>query len=143
MRHDEPRLMRTMLPSSHGGPSLLRGLCCRVLLMRPASRTQARTGSRPVPPPLWIVPNNALSLSLSRSGAHPGRGCGSEVIRRCVLFATVLITKLFAWGKGDSGGHVLRGTTSRGLCGLVFLDFGESPEGPKSCHTDAHKSSRA
>jgi hypothetical protein len=28
-------------------------------------------------------------------------------------------TKLFAWGTGDSGGHVLRETTSRGLCGLV------------------------
>jgi hypothetical protein len=27
--------------------------------------------------------------------------------------------KLFAWGEGDSGGHVLRETTSRGLCGLV------------------------
>ena len=24
-----------------------------------------------------------------------------------------------AWGEGDSGGHVLRETTSRGLCGLV------------------------
>jgi hypothetical protein len=29
------------------------------------------------------------------------------------------ITKLFAWGGEDSGGHVLRETTSRGLCGLV------------------------
>ena len=29
------------------------------------------------------------------------------------------ITKLFAWGAEDSGGHVLRETTSRGLCGLV------------------------
>jgi hypothetical protein len=27
--------------------------------------------------------------------------------------------KLFVWGEGDSGGHVLRKTTSRGLCGLV------------------------
>jgi len=27
--------------------------------------------------------------------------------------------KLFAWGEGDSGGHVLRETTSRGLSGLV------------------------
>jgi hypothetical protein len=38
--------------------------------------------------------------------------------------------KLFAWGEGDSGGHVLRESTSRGLCGLVcpcfpwFLSFG-------------------
>jgi hypothetical protein len=28
-------------------------------------------------------------------------------------------TKLFAWGGGVIGGHVLRETTSRGLCGLV------------------------
>ena len=28
-------------------------------------------------------------------------------------------TKLFAWGGGDIGGHVLRETTSRGLSGLV------------------------
>jgi hypothetical protein len=27
--------------------------------------------------------------------------------------------KLFAWGEWDSGGHVLREATSRGLCGLV------------------------
>jgi hypothetical protein len=27
-------------------------------------------------------------------------------------------TKLFAWGGGDMGGHVLREMTSRGLCGL-------------------------
>jgi hypothetical protein len=30
-----------------------------------------------------------------------------------------LSVKLFAWGEGDSGGHVLRETTSRDLCGLV------------------------
>ena len=38
----------------------------------------------------------------------------------CVFITTVPITKLFAWGEGDSGGHVLRETTSRGLCGLVY-----------------------
>ena len=37
----------------------------------------------------------------------------------CVFITAVPITKLFAWGEGDSGGHVLRETTSRGLCGLV------------------------
>ncbi len=35
----------------------------------------------------------------------------------------VPITKLFAWGGakggGNNGGHVLRETASRGLCGLV------------------------
>ena len=38
----------------------------------------------------------------------------------CVFITAVPITKLFAcvWG-GNNGGHVLRETTSRGLCGLV------------------------
>jgi len=50
-------------------------------------------------PPLWIVPN--------------------EVLWVCVCITAVPIIKLFSWGEGDSGGHVLRETTSRGLCGLV------------------------
>ena len=37
----------------------------------------------------------------------------------CVFITAVPIIKLFALGEGDSGGHVLRETTSRGLCGLV------------------------
>jgi hypothetical protein len=37
----------------------------------------------------------------------------------CVFITAVPIIKLFAWGEGDSGGHVLRETTTRGLCGLV------------------------
>jgi hypothetical protein len=37
----------------------------------------------------------------------------------CVSITAVPIIKLFAWGEGDTRGHVLRGTTSRGLCGLV------------------------
>jgi hypothetical protein len=37
----------------------------------------------------------------------------------CVFITAVPIIKLFAWGEGDSGGHVLREMTSRGLCGLV------------------------
>ena len=36
----------------------------------------------------------------------------------CVFIAAVPITKLFAWGEGDSGGHVLRELTNRGWCGL-------------------------
>ena len=36
-----------------------------------------------------------------------------------MIITAVPITKLFAWGEGDSGGHVLRETTSRGLSGLV------------------------
>ena len=35
-----------------------------------------------------------------------------------MFITAVPITKLFAWG-GNNGGHVLRETTSRGLCGLV------------------------
>ena len=35
----------------------------------------------------------------------------------CVFITAVPVTKLFTWGEGDSGGHVLRETTSRGLCG--------------------------
>jgi hypothetical protein len=37
----------------------------------------------------------------------------------CEFITAVPITKLFAWGQEDSGGHVLRETTSRGLSGLV------------------------
>ena len=36
-----------------------------------------------------------------------------------MFITAVTIIKLFACGEGDSGGHVLRDTTSRGLCGLV------------------------
>ena len=37
----------------------------------------------------------------------------------CVIITAVPITKLFAWGEGDSGGHALRETTRRGLSGRV------------------------
>ena len=37
----------------------------------------------------------------------------------CVFITAVPIIKLFAWGEGDSGGHVLLETKNRGLCGLV------------------------
>jgi len=48
----------------------------------------------------------------------------------CVFItqAAVPITKLFAWGEGDSGGHVLRETTSRGLSGLVWPSRTQSSE---------------
>jgi hypothetical protein len=42
---------------------------------------------------------------------------------------TLSIIKLFAWGEGDSGGHVLRETTSRGLCGLVSCPSRTSERG--------------
>ena len=37
----------------------------------------------------------------------------------CVFITAGPILKLFAWGEGESGGHVLRETTSRVQCGLV------------------------
>jgi hypothetical protein len=43
-------------------------------------------------------------------------------MRCCYLLLFITagpITKLFAWDEGDSGGRVLRETTSRGLCRLV------------------------
>jgi hypothetical protein len=36
----------------------------------------------------------------------------------CVFITAGPSTKLFTWGGWDMGGHVLRETTSRGLCGL-------------------------
>jgi hypothetical protein len=37
-----------------------------------------------------------------------------------VFITAVPVIKLFAWGESeDSGGHVIRETTSRSLCGLV------------------------
>jgi hypothetical protein len=36
----------------------------------------------------------------------------------CVFVTPGHSTKMFAWGGEDMGGHVLRETTSRGLCGL-------------------------
>ena len=56
------------------------------------------------------------------SGEGPSLSEGSARLLPAsgLLFITAVpITKLFAWGEGDSGGHVLRETTSRGLCGLV------------------------
>ena len=43
-------------------------------------------------------------------------------MRKGGVYAFILavpITKLFVWGEGDSGGHVLRETISRGLCALL------------------------
>ena len=42
-----------------------------------------------------------------------------DVCLVCVFITAVPSIKLFACGEGDSGGHVLCETTSRGLCGLV------------------------
>jgi hypothetical protein len=55
----------------------------------------------------------------TRSWGGLGLVCPSRSERGCVFITAVPIIKLFAWGEGDSGGQVLRETTSRGLCGLV------------------------
>ena len=60
---------------------------------------------------LYLYPLARSPASFHRSSLRPRL--------RCVFITAVPIIKLFAWGEGDSGGHVLRETTSRGLCGLV------------------------
>ena len=49
----------------------------------------------------------------------------------CVFITAVPIT--FAWGEGDSGGHVLRETTSRGLRRLVCPSRTSEREGEGYC----------
>jgi hypothetical protein len=51
----------------------------------------------------------------------------------CVFITAVHIIKLFAWGEGASGGHVLRETTSRGLCGLVCPSRTSERRGEGGC----------
>ena len=38
---------------------------------------------------------------------------------RLLFITPVPITRVFAWGEGDSGGDVLRDTTSRGVCHVI------------------------
>jgi hypothetical protein len=71
-----------------------------------------------------------------RQNPHPPTSGFEYAVRSllfglCVCFITAgPITKLFAWGGEESGGHVLRETTSRGLCGLVCPSrFGSVPTG--------------
>jgi hypothetical protein len=51
----------------------------------------------------------------------------------CVFITAVPITKLFAWGEGDCGGHVLRETTSRCLSGLVCSSRTSERRGEGGC----------
>jgi len=55
----------------------------------------------------------------------------------CVFITAVPITKLFAWGEGDRGGHVLRETTSRGLRGLVCPSRTRERGGEEYCVKEA------
>ena len=51
----------------------------------------------------------------------------------CVFITAGPSTKLFTWREGDSGGHVLRETTSRDLCGLVCPSRTSEPWGEGDC----------
>jgi hypothetical protein len=51
----------------------------------------------------------------------------------CLLLQYLRIIKLFAWGRGIVGGHVLRETTSRGLCGLVCPSHSSEHGGEGDC----------
>jgi len=55
-----------------------------------------------------------LTTSGSTHWDHEGEQSGKLLL----FITTVPNTKLCAWGEEDSGGHVIRDTTSRGLCGL-------------------------
>ena len=101
----------------------------------PSSALIASLGARGSPPSERVdVPCVELMGSLEHSPAARSCGCTQmranalqtttkrafvPLLRVCVFITAVPIIKLFAWGEGDSGGHLLRETTSRGLCGLV------------------------
>ena len=58
--------------------------------------------------------------SQSSGDLEPTLGGAAQRVWHVYVFITAgPITKLFAWGEGDSGGHALRETTSRGLRGVV------------------------
>jgi hypothetical protein len=108
-----------------------RGLCGLVCPARTSKRGTRcfTTGWRPVFPGssrLGIQPT-AQRASSSTTATSPagmwsapraGRVMRAFVVVLCMFITAVPVTKLFAW-EGDIGGHVLRETTSRGLCGLV------------------------
>ena len=50
-------------------------------------------------------------LSLSITDPVTSQVCtGAATMTQCVYITAVPIVRLFAWGEGDSGGHVLRET---------------------------------
>ena len=51
----------------------------------------------------------------------------------CVFITAVPLIKLCEWGEGDSGGHVLQETTSRGLCGVVCPSHTSEHGGEGDC----------
>ena len=131
MRYDEPRLVWTSLTTklgisrvsggrinqlSHEDASSFRSPTCRILwfLKLTMHRTARRRGKR--------RKRRRRSSSISRripSMTRHGKDPGDRRRSVSVFITAGPITKLFAWGGGDIGGHVLRETTSRGLCGRV------------------------
>jgi hypothetical protein len=79
--------------------------------------------TRTIHPPSPGLPfRHALSpddISKQTACCSPSSAVASSLVCVCVFISAGLSTKLFAWGGGDMGGHVLRERTSRGLCGLV------------------------
>jgi hypothetical protein len=58
-----------------------------------------------------------LPATLTTSFNDAGSADSWKGLVKCECLLPII--KLFARGEGDSGGHVLRETMSRGLCGLV------------------------
>jgi hypothetical protein len=67
-----------------------------------------------------IIPHHVMGLVPAKYPIRDASMASLELplslSRVCVFITAGPSTKLFAWG--DLGGHVLRETTSRGLCGL-------------------------
>jgi hypothetical protein len=69
-------------------------------------------------------------------GGWASRGGLLKPVIVCVFITAVPITKLFAWGERDSGGHVLRETTNIGLSDDKWILFAER----QAAHTYTHLS---
>jgi hypothetical protein len=110
MRYDEPRLVWTSQKcTSESNPT-----------PRPKPKSSsANVVERGVASIGVRSPGNRRLVSLNTNKNLPPSLLFLLRLHRCVFITAGPSTKLFTWGEGDSGGHVLRETTSRGLCGLV------------------------
>jgi hypothetical protein len=106
--------------------------CVCIYLYQATAMTKRRTSKPHLGTALGCVFITAVLLqSCSRVCGGEGGGHSTSATRDdaprpvwtslpvCVFITAGPITKLFAWWWGDIGGHVLRETTSRGLCGPV------------------------
>ena len=80
----------------------------------------------------WLTPR-APTMTNTRSVDESERHREMVSFSVCVFITAVPIIKLFAWGEGNSGGHVLRATTSRGRCGLVCPSRTTERGGEEDC----------